>query len=173
MVSRRLSMWMRPFCVLSYGLMCIVVTLAGCGVYTFSPKGRSEITTIAVEPLENETSEFGLADRLTEIIIDSLIADGNLKVVSVSQADAVLIGSLTAYDRVPEEFDQNDQVQKYKVMMDFTIVLRNNRDGTDFWKEKTRQEGVYDANLEAEEDAQARAGGRLVEMIINRTTKSW
>jgi len=164
---------MRTSYCLEVILICCTLILSGCGIYTLNPKGKSEIQTIAVEPLENETSEFGLADRLTEIIIDALIADGNLKVVSATQADAVLIATLTAYDRVPETFDQNDQVQTYKVRMDFSITLRNNRDDTNFWKEKTRQEGIYDASTEAEEDGQTRAGARLVEMIINKTTKSW
>jgi len=164
---------MHACCTFGLALVCFASILSGCGIYTLNPKGRSEIQTIAVEPLKNETSELGLEDRLTEIIIDALIADGNLKVVSASQADAVLVGCLTSYDRVPETFDQNDQVQTYKVRMDFTIALRNNRDDTDFWKETTRQEGVYDANSEIEEHGQQRAGVRLVEMIINKTTKSW
>jgi len=147
--------------------------LSGCGVYTMNPKGKSEIRTIAIDPLENETTEFGLADQLTEFIIDAFIADGNLKVVSPDQADAILMGSLTHHERVTEAFDQNDQVQSYKMVMDFRITLQNASSGEDYWSQTTRQEGVYDADTETEEDGQRRAGARLVEMIINRTTKSW
>lgn len=35
------------------------------------------------------------------------------------------------------------------------------------------QEGVFDAVSETEEDGQSRAGARLVEAILNKTTKSW
>ena len=150
-----------------------VLILSGCGVYTMNPKGKSEIRTIAIDPLENETTEFGLADQLTEFIIDAFIADGNLKVVSPDQADAILMGSLTHHERVTEAFDQNDQVQSYKMVMDFRITLQNASNGEDYWSQTTRQEGVYDADTETEEDGQRRAGARLVEMIINRTTKSW
>lgn len=153
---------------LSVALMCL-----GCGVYTMNPKGKSEIRTISIEQLENETNEFGLADRLTEFIIDAFIADGNLKVVSPDQADAILMGSLTRHERVPDAFDQNDQVETYKMVMDFRIILQNAASGEDYWSQTTRQEGVYDADTETEEDGQRRAGARLVEMIINRTTKSW
>ena len=153
--------------------LSVALILSGCGVYTMNPKGKSEIRTIAIEPLENETTEFGLADQLTEIIIDAFIADGNLKVVSPDQADAILKGSLTHHERVPEAFDQNDQVQSYKMVMDFRITLQKAAGGEDYWSQTTRQEGVYDADTETEEDGQRRAGARLVEMIINRTTKSW
>jgi hypothetical protein len=145
----------------------------GCGVYTFNPRGKSEIESIAVQPFENETAEFGLADRLTEIVIDAFIADGNLKVVSPEHADALLQGTLTYYDRVPETFDQNDQVQTYKVVMDFKVTLKDAQTEDVIWSETSRQEGPYDANTEREEDGQQRAGELLVQMIINKTTKSW
>ncbi|HUV31884.1 MAG TPA: LptE family protein [Acidobacteriota bacterium] len=153
--------------------LAAVLLCSACAIYTLNPRGESEISTIAVEPLENETAEFGLADRLTEIIIDALIADGNLKVVSPAEADAILVGSLTYYDRVAEAFDQNDQVQSYKVRMDFNLTLRNSRSGEDFWTLKTRQEGIYTADEGTEEDGQRDAGTRLVEVIIDKTTKSW
>jgi hypothetical protein len=35
------------------------------------------------------------------------------------------------------------------------------------------QQGVYDADTETEEVGQLRAVERLIEDIINRTTKSW
>jgi hypothetical protein len=154
-------------------LAALAFTIVGCGVYTFNPKGRSDIQTIAVEPFENQTAEFGLADRLTEVVVDALIADGNLNVVPIAGADAVLIGSLTHYERVVEKFDENDQVEEYKVVMDFELTLRNPRDQADIWTERVRQEGIYNASDETEEDGQLRAGTRLVEVVINKTTKSW
>ncbi|UCC44391.1 MAG: LptE family protein [Candidatus Zixiibacteriota bacterium] len=151
--------------------------LSGCGIYTLNPKGKSDIKTIGIEPFENNTAEFGLADRLTEIIIDAFIADGNLKVVSVDEADAVLVGTLLSYDRVPDTYDANDQVQSYKVIMNVEIQLQKPSDGSEYWKETTRQEGVYhpgaDQPPRTEEDGQQLAGERLVEAIIDRTTKSW
>jgi len=158
-------------------LVSVVVPLmilwCGCGVYTLNPHGRSEIKTIAVEPFQNKTSQFGLADRLTEFIIDALIADGNLKVVAPGEADAVLTGSLVTYDRVPETLDENDEVQAYKIVMDFDLSLQKGSDRSTIWDQKTRQEGIYQADSETEEDGQRRAGERLVEAVINKTTKSW
>lgn len=154
-------------------ILVLIVAAYGCGVYTLNPKGKSDVSTIAVEPFENKTAEFGLADRLTEVIVDALIVDGNLKIAPVSGADVVLIGTLIGYQRVVEKFDENDRVQQYKVIMDFELTLRNPRDQSDIWTQKVRQEGIYDANTQTEEDGQRAAGVRLVEVIINKTTKSW
>ena len=156
--------------------MLIVLTaqaVTGCSVYSFNPRGQSDIQTIAIEPFENQTSEYGLADRLTEVIVDAFIADGNLRVVSADGADAVLVGTLTHYERTAEKFDENDQVEEYKIIMDFRIALRNPDDQADIWSEQMRQEGIYNAVEESEEEGQERAGARLVQAVIDKTTKSW
>lgn len=147
--------------------------LAGCGIYTLDPKGKSTIKTIAIEPFDNQTPEFGLADQVTEAVIDAFITDGNLKVVGSEAADAVLVGSLTGYRRVVNQFDENDQVQSYKVLMDFSISLMNPRDQSEIWKQTMPQEGIYDAASETEDDGKRRAAVRLVEAILTKTTKSW
>jgi len=154
-------------------LLATVLILAGCGVYSFNPRGKSTINSIAVEPFENQTTQYGLEALMTEFVIDAFIADGNLKVVPADIAEAVLVGKLTSYERQVERFDENDQVQEYKIVMDFELTLRNPAEQTDIWTEKVRQEGVYDADTESEEDGQRRAGSRLVEVVLNRTTKSW
>ncbi|MCP4685375.1 MAG: LptE family protein [bacterium] len=151
----------------------LLQAVLGCGVYTFNPKGKSDISTIAVEPFENQTQEYGLTDRLTEVIIDAFISDGNLKIVPLEGADAVLAGTLLKYDRVVEKFDENDQVEEYKIVMAFEITLRNPQDQSEIWKERMTQEGAYNASEQTEEDGQLLAGERLVEAVINKTTKSW
>jgi len=145
----------------------------GCGVYTFNPAGKSGIKTIAVERFENSTAEYGLADRMMDLVIDAFIADGNLKVVSAEKADAVLTGVLTGYARKPYTYDQNDQVQEYQVTMSFEIALKNPKDQSEIWKDRMNQSGVYDVASETEEQGQNRAIGFLVESIINKTTRSW
>lgn len=153
-------------------LICLLF-FCGCGVYTFNPKGKSDIKSIAIERFENNTAEYTLADRMTDLIIDAFISDGNLKVVSADKADAVLSGILTSYNRKPYTYDQNDQVQEYQVIMNFEIALKNPNDLSEIWKEQMNQTGIYNVIEETEEQAQDNAVNLLVESIINKTTKSW
>ena len=92
-------------------LMLAACSLASCGVYTLNPRGKSDVKTIAIEPFENKTPEFGLADRLTAIVIDAFIADGNLKVVPLHSADVALVAVLSKYQRAVEKFDENQTVK--------------------------------------------------------------
>ena len=158
---------------LTLSVLILSFVFTGCGVYTFSPKGKSDIKSVAVERFENQTAEYGLEDRMTDQIIDAFIADGALKVLSPEYADALLIGTLTSYLRKPYRYDENDQVQSYSVTMGFDITLRNPADDTEIWKEKVSQIGIYDIETQTEEDGQQAAIDLLIEAIINRTTKSW
>jgi len=144
-----------------------------CGVYTLNPKGKSDISTVAVERFTNITPEFGLADRMTDDVIDALLADGNLNVVSVENADAILTGELIRYERKPYQFTENDLVTSYSVVMDFNIILKKGDSDDEIWKERISQTGTYLVDSETEEDGQQKAIAFLVEAIINKTTKSW
>lgn len=147
--------------------------VSGCGVYTLNPAGKSSIKTITVTQFENKTTEFGLTDRLTEFVIDAFIKEGSLKVVPEGKGDASLVAILNRYQKVPSKFDENDQVEEYKVILDLQVTLKNPKDDSDIWTEHMVQEGLFSASSQTEEDGQRAAGSRLVEAILNRTTKAW
>lgn len=151
----------------------LALLLTGCGVYTLNPAGKSSIKTITVAQFENKTTEFGLTDRLTEFVIDAFIKEGSLKVVPEGKGDANLVAVLNRYQKLPAKFDENDQVEEYKVVLDLQVTLKNPKDDSEMWTEHMVQEGIYSASSQTEEDGQRAAGSRLVEAILNRTTKSW
>ena len=144
----------------------------GC-IYTFNPKGKSDLKTLAVEPFGNNTSEYGLSDRLTTIIIDAFIKDGSMRIVPADKADAVLHGTLSGYERQVAAFDTTDQVSQYKVVLTCEITLKATKNDSTLWTQSMIQEGVYSAANETEEQGQQRAGEHLVEAILTKTTKDW
>ena len=153
--------------------LIIILIFSGCSVYTFNPKGKSEIESINVEKFDNKTQEFGLEDRMTDQIIEAFIADGTMNIVAPGNSDAVLIGTLIGYERKPYNPDENDQVTDYAVRMTFTIKLVNPVDGIEIWKQNISQLGIYSVETETEEFGQQRAIALLIDEIINKTTKSW
>ncbi len=144
-----------------------------CGVYSFNSRGKSDTSTLAVEPFENQTTQYDLADRMTEAVVDAFITDGTMKVVPPDVAQALLVGKLTRYERVAHEFDQNDQVSKYKVIVGVDVALKNPKDQSDIWTIQLTLDGIYDAVSQTEEDGQLLVAGQLVEAVLNKTTKSW
>ncbi|MCP4706653.1 MAG: hypothetical protein GY865_18800 [candidate division Zixibacteria bacterium] len=160
--------------IFAKGLVVVLflVFFAGCGVYSFSPGGKSSIKTIAVTQFENKTIEYGLSSRMTDLVIDAFISDGNLKIVSASEADATLIGIMTNYERKPYTFDESDVVSQYVVKIVFDITLQS-KDEKELWRENFYNEGIYSADEQTEDDGQELAAEKLVIDIINKTTKSW
>lgn len=154
-------------------LASITLLVNGCGIYTFNPGGKSSIKTISVTQIENKTIEAGLSNTMTDLVIDAFIADGNMKVVSESDADAILMGTLTRYDREAYTYDENDVVSQYVVKLVFDVTLKKGGENEDIWAEQFYSEGVYSAADETEDTGQQRAAAKLVDDIINRTTKSW
>ena len=129
--------------------------------------------TLAVEPFENQTTQYDLADLMTEAVVDAFITDGTMKVVSPDVAQGLLVGKLTKYERVAQEFDENDQVSRYKVLVGVDVALKNPKDRSDIWSIQVTLDGIYDASTETEEDGQRLVAEQLVEAVLNKTTKSW
>ena len=154
-------------------LLLLTCMIAGCGVYTFNPSGKSDIEAISIKRFENQTVEYELADRMTDLVIDAFISDGSMKVVSSENSDALLEGTLVRYELRPFEYTTEDEVISYAVVMDFSIVLKKSSDDTEIWSERMGQEGVYEVATETEEDGQEKAIALLIDAIINRTTRSW
>lgn len=168
-------------------IIAVVLTVlipAGCGIYSFSPGGKSSIKTIAIAQIENKTIEAGLSSRMTDLIVDAFIADGSMKVVSEKEADAVLIGILKSYNREAYTYDESDNVSQYVVKLVFDVILQKGGSEEDIWKETFYSEGYYSTDIEAdegsqyqvattEEESQVQAANKLVQDVINRTTKSW
>jgi hypothetical protein len=175
-VKEMMISWRREITKLVLMALVTGVTIgliSACGVYTFNPRGKSEISTLAVEPFENSTPQYGLADVMTETVIDAFIADGSIKVVSSDVAQAILVGKLTRYERLAHEFNEFDQVSRYKVQVGVDVALKNPADRSDIWTIQLTLDGVYDADAESEEDGRRRVGEQLVEAVLNKTTKSW
>jgi hypothetical protein len=150
--------------------------LAGCGVYSFSPGGKSNLKSIAVNQFENKTIESGLSSRMTDLVVDAFISDGNIKIASADQADAVLNGTLVSYERKAQNYlsdNNNDMVEQYAVNLVFDVILSDPRQDKELWRETFISEGIYDPSNETEEAGQSRAAEKLVTAIINKTTKSW
>lgn len=151
----------------------LTVILAACTPYSFSGGRTALVKTIAIPLFGNETAEFGLAEALTEGIINGFVEDNQVKVVDESAAEAVLTGKVTEYSRKAYTFDETDQVNEYIVEIWVAAELERKNDSGSVWSQpKMRGFGVYPADS-AETVGQTRAIAKLTEDIINLTVRSW
>lgn len=154
-------------------ILISLVLLAGCGVYSFSGSGLSGISSVAVPQFENQTVEYGIQEDLTAAVIDQLIADNTLKVVTLADADAVLRGEIKSYERVAYTYDKSDNVQEYKVNITVGFTLEKKDGKVVMSRDRILDYGIYAAAGETENEGKTRAVEKIAQQIVDETTKSW
>jgi hypothetical protein len=150
------------------------LALLSCGVYTFSPSALGNLKTIAIPLFENQTTEAGLRELLTDRLAQAFVNDNTLKVVPQQQADGILIGTVISYAREPYTYSRAEVVSEYLCRVGVSVQFMNRRTQKVIWEEKNMSNwGTYNASTETENDGKSRAIDKLVEDILNKTVKGW
>ncbi len=153
--------------------LILIAVLMSSGCYTFRPQSEALVKSVAVLTFENQTPELTISDRLTTSVIDELIKDGSIKILPEGEAESLLRGSLTSYQRTAYQFDESDRVQRYKVTMVFELELTRRADQSLIWRVTATQDGIYEADTQTETDGQNLAIAALAQTIVTKTTRSW
>jgi outer membrane lipopolysaccharide assembly protein LptE/RlpB len=105
----------------------LVLALAGCG-YRLRGTGSSlppAIRTISVPMFKNQTTRFELDVKLTQAVIDELVARGKVKLSSDrGAADAVLEGEIVGFTATPIGFSGGNQADTYNVVVTANVTLK-------------------------------------------------
>ena len=123
------------------GLILGAVVLAGCG---YSTKGSlpDHIKTVAVPIFKNRTLEPGVESAITSGVVNAFSSGGRVKVVPIDQADAILQGEVVAYSLDGLAFDQNANVQAYRLRLVLNVEFRDVKRSAMLW----RQEGLSETS---------------------------
>ncbi|MCI0596119.1 MAG: LPS assembly lipoprotein LptE [candidate division Zixibacteria bacterium] len=154
------------------GALCPLILLS-CGPYSFNP-GGSGAKSIAVPLFENQTTQFGVREALTDSVSARFLRDNTLKITSTAGAELLLAGAIVRYERTAHAFDASQQVKQYVVNVWADVAVTNQKDKKIVWEQKELLGfGIYDAATETEEEGKVRAVSRLAEIIVNRTLRGW
>jgi ribosomal protein S25 len=84
------------------------------------------IKRVDIPMFKNLTTRFDLDVKLTQSVIDELVARGKIQVVSdSSNADAVLLGEVVGFNVNPIAFSSQDTADRYNITIVAKIVLRD------------------------------------------------
>lgn len=151
----------------------LFLTISSCGPYSFSGTTLTDIKSIYVPVLDNQTIEYGISEELTDKITTALVADNTLKVVGIDAADAYISGQVISYKRSSETYNKEDQVSEYRV--DITVSVKFSKaDGSLVWEDvNVSAFGLFEAETETEEDGKSEALDKIAEIIVNKTVRNW
>jgi len=151
-----------------------MLLLSGC-TYSFRGQTAGAIKSIAIPTFENETAEFGIAERITDELVQGFQRDGTLRITSSDQADAVLSGRITRVEDMPYTARADQTVEEYRFSMTCEIELTDNRTQQVLWTQTYPEWAVYPytGTLEFRDQAIQEAVGKLQQDLLNRIVGSW
>jgi len=155
--------------------LTIILFLSGCGYYSVSGSLPSYLKTAAVPLFENETTEVGLVEDLSDAIEKAILANGSMKIAGEFQADAVVSGKVIDVIDEADVYSRSESAKQFKLRIIADVVFFDKVKNKPIWEGK-RVEGWarYDASGgETREDAKASALEMLAKEIIDKTVTGW
>lgn len=162
-----------------------VLLFAGCGYSTHSVS-LGKYKTICVEPFKNKISYENeksntylplLEVKVTHAIIDRYLFDGGLKIAKKENADLVLQGDLVGYQRDPLRYDDNNDVQEYRITITIAMTLWDNTQQKEVWRETSFSgDTTYFTSgplAKSESTALEAALKDVATRVIERTVEAW
>lgn len=137
----------------------------------------ADISGLYLAPFENSSSETGLENLLTDEVTQQFLSDGRLSLVSREQADAMLVGEIQRYRRIPLIYNEQDVVQQYKLRVEINLRLLDPetqkvlRSWPMIFQETTYSDVI--APIETELDAQERVLRQLARDVVTFTVEGW
>lgn len=146
----------------------------GCGIYSFSGSTLPpHIRTIGVPLFEDQTTEFGIDQELTDALIQAFRDDNTLKIADPRDADAVLSGTVTRVEDRAGQYSADELAADFRVSVTVKAKFEDMRKRNVMWETSLTQEGTYDGRDVPRSDGIAEALKKISTEILNRSLSDW
>ena len=145
-----------------FGILFVV----HCGYYSLKGSLPPHLKTVAIPLFDNQTSEFGISETLTDMAIDEFVRDGSLKIADRGAADVLLKGKIVSISDRAGAYDQQDTVQ-----VECTDQVKRQI----MWDERITQFGSYDPaeGPDGRTLAYEQAFEKISQEMLNKTVSNW
>lgn len=119
-------------------MLCLGLSLAACG-YNFRGKQNnlpSDVRTIAIPVLENQTGELRIERTFTDEIIFQFTRSQMLRVVSEGQADAILKAIIKKVETEDVSLSKDQTSKQRRVTITISAQLIRTSDGSVLWENR-------------------------------------
>lgn len=158
----------------------LVAVSASAGCYSFSGGGGlpSHLRTVFVAPIENESTQFGLAESLMEQLLEASRTRLGLRLASETEADAVISATIRRYADEAVNFDAVDgvgaDVFQRRVTVSVSVEILDVAENLIIWSTQgLTGNGEYEPGNETEEEALVVALENLVQQIVDGAQSQW
>lgn len=134
----------KSFSIIGVFLLGFVVFFSGCSApYTPAPQILpAHIKSIAIRPFANNTSQYGLEEKLMLKVVDEFVTDGRLIISNdENEADGILAGEINRYILQPLDYDENLVTKQYKLWILLSVHFVDKKQNVTLWTEPN-MEGI-------------------------------
>jgi TolB-like protein len=152
-----------------------ILIFAGCS-YQLQPQLPSAASKIAIPTFHNQTFQYGLAEVLTNSIVEQFLRDGRLKVVEEKETDLILRGKITQY--LKETLSEVSMgSREYRTRIEISVALISTKDGKALWEKKVEEATTYTptegGEVQTESDAIRETSKKIAKDLVNLVTEGW
>lgn len=124
----------------------LAIGLTGCAGYRLGSMLPTDIETVYVPSILNETSEPLIEIETTRAVIEQIQRDGSLRIAAEDTADAIVRIRIREYRIEPVAFDttRRSDVRQYRIRMTASLLMtRRADDSVIVERPAVRGEGVF------------------------------
>ena len=166
---------------MSYRLFLSAAALAfSAGCYSFSGGGGlpSHIRTAYVAPVDNQSTQFGLSETLSEELLEAARQRLGLRLASETEADAIISATIRRYSDDAVNFDavrgQGADVFQRRVSISASVEILDRENNEIIWSSQALTgAGEYEPRTETEEQGSIVALENLVQQIVDGAQSQW
>ncbi|MFQ5708292.1 MAG: LptE family protein [bacterium] len=152
-----------------------LLSLFSCGPYSFSGSSNPDIKTVSIPIFQDQTSEFGVKEKLTDAVIDEFTRDNTLKIVDRRSADSVVEGTVLRVDDRAGSFTSDEKVTDVKIFITVSVKYEDVKKRKVLWQGDITQWGTFnpDEGPESRNKGIDEALGKIANEILNRSVSGW
>ena len=129
---------------LSYTILILLISIiTSCGYYSMAGSIPPHIKSIAIPLVNNQTAEFGIAENITDNIIEVFNEENILRIVDSDAADSILNGTIISLDDAPYTFSSEEAVSEYRINITMDIAWKDIENNVDIFKKRYSGWGAY------------------------------
>ncbi|MEE8340547.1 MAG: LptE family protein [Candidatus Neomarinimicrobiota bacterium] len=130
--------------ILNYLIVVLLaVIITGCSYYSMAGSIPPHIKSIAIPLVNNQTAEFGIAESITDNIIEVFNEENILSIVDDINADSILRGTIISLEDAPYTFSAEEAVSEYRISITMDIVWNDVENEVDLLKKRYSGWGAY------------------------------
>jgi len=121
-----------------YIAVICLLTLYSCGYHLAGTVSSlpPDVKRIAIPQFSNKTLRPDIENQFTNALLDEFAKGKKVEVVEEGKADAVVKGTITAFDTTPISYAGGDIIQEYRVTVRLEASLVKKTDEAVAWKDK-------------------------------------